>query len=183
MEIENKKLDRIDYVSDFVNLFMAIYSLDSSVRGEENEIMIDKNFKVLMEIILKGYSISSKKLNGKYLYTDGVISCEEFMEKLKNATIKEYWQDKFSYDFDRDCIITSIKESDAKKEISKYDKKVINKMNGLVEHYKCLSNYPSVDGELNIEPTMYANLKNICKKYEKSNETYTYKYKKKEKIS
>lgn len=180
--MENKKLDSINHLSDFVNLFMAIYSIDPNVRDANDNVMLNKNFKVLLEIILNVYSNSPKRIEGKYLYEDDSISVDDFINKFKVSSIKEFWQEKFIYDFDQDCIITSIKKSDARNEIDKYDGKIIRKMEKLVDHYQCLANYPNVDGELNLDPEMYANLKSICETYENNN-GYVYRYKKEEKIS
>lgn len=100
MEVEEIK--EIEYMSDFADLFLAIYSLKKI--DDNNMLYISKYFNDIIRDVMLNYEFNNPSL----LDEQGLFNIDKFLEKLKPSTVKKFWRDDFIYDMQKDCIFTKV---------------------------------------------------------------------------
>lgn len=125
--MEEKEVKQIRYMSDFANLFLAMYSLRKTT--DDGKLYICKYFNDIIRNIMVD---SNFEING-LLNEEGLFDVNNFMEKLEHSNIREYWANDLNYDLKRDYIYTKMNIKRAESEIKKYKSEEIQLISQIVE--------------------------------------------------
>lgn len=123
--MEEKK--KTTNMSDFANLFLAIYSSKKTMN--EGKLYISKYFNDIFEDVITDYNLIIPGL----LDETCLFNTSEFKAKIEHSNIKKNWADELKYDLQRDQIYTQIKEESVRKEIKEYEDEDIDLVDKIAE--------------------------------------------------
>lgn len=126
--MEEKEVKKIRYMSDFADLFLAIYSLKKNVSKEHDKLYLPNNFHDIAINVLMRRPLGIIEL----LDEDGVFKMDEFFEKIKSSTIRKYWAEDFRYDLQKGLIFSEINVKNIMPEIEKYNLESIKLIENIV---------------------------------------------------
>ena len=145
--MKDKKV-KIKYMSDFVDLFLAMYSKDNQKDGK---IYISRNMKIILNSIMNNIHLSHNEF-GEEIYTEeDKFNIDLFLERLRYSKVKDGWRDDIIYDFKNDSLMTKISNSEVKKILDKSNPLSIMLMSHVVSLYEIIDKHLEVINSERIE--------------------------------
>lgn len=127
MDVEVRK---VNGMSDFANLFLALYTIKNIT--EDEKLYIPKDIKEQIYFIFSCEQNVNLVRDFNIIDKDNQFDIELFFEKISLSTIKKYWRDKFTYDFSKDCIVTDGNIKNAEHEVGHFDEESIEIVESIV---------------------------------------------------
>lgn len=134
--IDNKKI-KIKNIDEFADLFLAVYSYDN--HSEKDDIVyISRHFKKVINHIMNT-SENYKELLDSIVYTsDGKFNIKSFMYRIKYSPLKHSYASNFTYDEEKDSLVTYISERKIEKEFDKYNNETISLIQDIVSMFSLI---------------------------------------------
>lgn len=117
-----EKFKKINDMTDFANLFLAIYSKNKITDENEENLYIDKHFNDIFDDVISNYEFGNYNLLDEF----GLFNITKFRESLKISKVRECWAEDLKYDLQKDCIFFKVNKKNMQEVIEKYDAEDIN---------------------------------------------------------
>ena len=136
--MNNEKL-LVSRISDFTELFMAIYALNNV--GEDNKIYFSPKIKEnFINLFLDNRFIDFYKSIDLIDYNEGYevssISIDEFLKQLQSAKTKEYFADEFKYDVSEDALKADANLKTARSIIDSFEERAVETVSEIVNTFE-----------------------------------------------
>ena len=130
--MEKKELKKINHISDFADLFMAIYTLKNV--NEDNVVEIPAAFKNALDETIDEY-FGSFVEKTSFVNEDGDFDKNLFYEYVKCSKSKKYYADDFKYNLKNNTINYEANKEYASNLLKTYNSESIIFVNNFTSKY------------------------------------------------